>query len=272
MQDRALGKTIITYLVNNSGSGIKLLSILYRPIKCLYVPRARFGEAKSREELKCPSLYFLFYENKEAYIGQTTNFLQREYERSKNKPWNELLIFSSSPPVELDLGYLEYIAIKEAKEANTFNLEQNKQQPKEKNYPEWHKAPLSEFFRDVKLLTSFLGYELFDILNPKKENIFYCNNNRGTNAKGAYYDKGFTVFEESKIRKKQTPSCKIDRSAYLVKGGYVEHESYFELTKNIRFNNPSISASFCLGTQVNGWKAWKNKNSKTLDEMVRKNC
>ena len=130
MNNQSQGKTIITYLVNGSGSGIKSLNILNRTIKCLYVPRIRLDEAKKdREELKCVSLYFLLSSNKEAYIGQTGNFLKRQSKYLKHDFWDELLIFSLSESLTtpaINPAYLECIAIKEAKKANIFNLERNK--------------------------------------------------------------------------------------------------------------------------------------------------
>lgn len=71
------------------------------------------------------------------------------------------------------------------KKANVFDLEENKQQPREeKQLNEKKKHSLQEFFEDVKLFTSLLGYKIFDIPNSKEEHIFYSKNKKGTYARG----------------------------------------------------------------------------------------
>ena len=42
------------------------------------------------------------------------------------------------------------------------------------------------------------------------------------------------------------------------------------LKVNLEFMSPSGAAGFALGGSVNGWVEWKNKEGKTLDEVIRK--
>jgi len=36
------------------------------------------------------------------------------------------------------------------------------------------------------------------------------------------------------------------------------------------FNSPSAAVATILGRSSNGWRSWKDKNRKTLDELKRK--
>ena len=60
-----------------------------------------------------------------------------------------------------DVQYLEHKAIDEARKANTFVLNENKQTPKAPNLPEYQKDAMDEFFEDIKFLTSFTGCTIF---------------------------------------------------------------------------------------------------------------
>ena len=40
--------------------------------------------------------------------------------------------------------------------------------------------------------------------------------------------------------------------------------------KNVSFSSPSSAGMFVLGGSINGWTEWKNKEGKTLDELLRK--
>lgn len=100
-----------------------------------------------------------------------------------------------------DVQYLEYKAIVEAKQANNFVLNDNKQVPKMPNLPEHQKNPMDEFFRDVKFLTLFIGCNIFKIIQSNNEHLFYIKK-RGCNAKGFCDSEGFTVLKDSIIAKK----------------------------------------------------------------------
>ena len=95
-----------------------------------------------------------------------------------------------------DVQYLEHRAIAEAKQSNTFVLNENKQTPKAPNLPEYQKDSMDEFFEDVKFLASFIGCNIFGIARPKSQHLFYTRG-RGCKAKGFYNSSGFTVMKGS---------------------------------------------------------------------------
>lgn len=216
-------------------------------------------------------------EENRAYVGETENFIERVKDHDSKKDfWNEAISFSAKDNylTKADVQYLEYLAINQIKKADRFKLEENKQNPKAPNLQEHQRDSVLEFFEDIKLLSSFLGYKLFEVVEEKTKNLFYCKNTKGTDAKGFYDENGFTVLSGSQICKETTKSfifkgsAAMDRKSYLDKFCKDVGESFL-IKKNIIFKSPSSASTFCLGMRSNGWTSWKDKNGKTLDEKFR---
>lgn len=272
-----MGKTITTYLIEGSSIGLKSVFISNKVCNALFIPRAKLNEAKNREELGRPSIYILLGEESKAYVGETENFIERVKDHdSKKEFWNEAIAFSAKDNylTKADVQYLEFLAINQIKKANRFTLEENKQNPKAPNLQEHQKDSVHEFFEDVKLLSSFLGYKLFEIIEEKTKHLFYCKSSKGSDAKGFYDESGFTVLSGSKICKDTTNSfifkgiAAMDRDSYL-REFCKESNGLFIVERNITFKSPSSASTFCLGTRSNGWKSWKDKDGKTLNEKFR---
>ena len=169
---------------------------------------------------------------------------------------------------------MEFLAINQIKKADRFKLEENKQSPKAPNLQEHQRDSVHEFFEDVKLLSSFLGYKLFEVIEEKTKHLFYCKSGKGADAKGFYDENGFTVLAGSKVRKETTSSFVFKGAAAMDRNFYFkefckEEGGVFVVEKNITFNSPSTASTFCLGRRSNGWKSWKDKGGKTLDEKFR---
>lgn len=126
----------------------------------------------------------------------------------------------------------------------------------------------------MKLLSSFLGYKLFEVIEEKTKHLFYCKSGKGTDAKGFCDENGFTVLAGSKVCKETTSSFVVKGSAATNRDFYFkefckENDDLFTAEKNITFNSPSTASTFCLGMRSNGWTSWKDKDGKTLDEKFR---
>ena len=124
-----------------------------------------------------------------AYIGETENFRERVKAHDSNKTfWQKALLFISKDAAmtKADVQYLEFRAIEEAKETNSYVLDENKQTPKSPNLPEYRKDDMEEFFEDVKFLTSFIGCRIFEAIKLKEELLFFVKG-RGCDARGFYH-------------------------------------------------------------------------------------
>lgn len=277
-----MGKTVTTYLLESDPKGTQYVFISNSLCKMYIVNRSNLSILNDREELQKPAFYILLGEdedlNPKAYIGETESFKERVKDHdSKKFFWQRALVFVSKDEdiTKSDVKYLEYLAIKEAKENKDYLLTDNKQTPNLPNLPEYQQDAMDEFFDDIKFLTSFSGCTIFDKVEHKKQHLFYhevsgkCE--RVCNAKGIYTSAGFTVLKGSKIAKQAVKSLQWnEKREALLKELCTEKSDYYILNVDKTFSSPSTAVSFCNGRSSNGWVEWKDKDNQTLDSVYRK--
>ncbi len=272
-----MGKTVTTYLIDGDPKGTRYAFISNKICQMFVVPRSNLSYLNEQEKLQKPAFYVLIGENDitkpQAYIGETENFKERVKDHdSKKSFWQKALIFVSKDAdmTKADVQYLEHKAIAEAKKANTFLLSDNKQTPKAPNLPEYQRDAMDEFFEDIKFLASFIGCNIFEVAQPKCEQLFFTKG-RGANAQGFYNSDGFTVLKGSIIAKTSVPSLGWQEKRSKLLKEYTEaNGDQLILTSNKTFSSPSTAADFCIGSSNNGWLVWKDKDGNTLDEIYRK--
>ena len=121
-----------------------------------------------------------------------------------------------------------------------------------------------------KFLASFIGCNIFDVAQPKKEHLFYANG-RGCKAKGFYSSNGFTILKGSLIAKDIAPSFPWRDKREKLLQEYTELKgSDLVVISNKTFSSPSTAATFVLGRSSNGWLDWKDEEGNTLDSVYRK--
>ena len=272
-----MGKTVTTYLIDGDPKGTQYVFISNKICQMFVIPRANLSILNERTDLQTPAFYILLGEDEntkpKAYIGETENFKERVKDHDNKKAfWQKALIFISKDAAmtKADVQYLEHIAISEARKANTFVLNENKQTPKAPNLPEYQKDSMDEFFEDIKFLTSFTGCTIFDIVETKKQHIFYTKG-RGCNAKGFYNSSGFTVMKGSVLVKDSVPSLNWKNKRDKLMEEYTSYkEGCIVMDSDKTFSSPSTAADFCIGSSNNGWLVWKDKDGQTLDSVYRK--
>src|SRR5574344_2462077 len=272
-----MGKTVTTYLIDGDPKGTQYVFISNKICQMFVIPRANLSILTERTDLQTNAFYILIGEDEntkpKAYIGETECFKERVKDHDSKKAfWQKALIFTAKDAAmtKADVQYLEHRAISEARKANTFVLDENKQTPKAPNLPEYQKDSMDEFFEDIKFLTSFSGYSIFDILEIKKQHIFYTKG-RGCDAKGFYNASGFTIMKGSIIAKTSVPSLhwKEKRDKLITEyTSTINGNIIMESDKT--FSSPSTAADFCIGSSNNGWIVWKDKDGQTLDTVYRK--
>jgi predicted GIY-YIG superfamily endonuclease len=272
-----MGKTITTYLIDGNPQGTQSVFISNKICKMLVIPRAALSIINEREELHSPAFYILLGEDdgitSKAYLGETENFRERIKNHEYNKAfWQKTLVFISKDGAmtKADVQYLEYLAVKTANKAKRFDLCDNKQIPKEPNLPEHQKDSMNEFFDDIRLLTSFIGCPIFDVIDPRDRHIFFSKS-KGANIRGFYDENGFTVLKGSTLAKGSAPLFKMkEKRDDFIKKYTAPQDGNIVLETDYTFNSPSMAASICLGRHTNGWNEWKDKSGQTLDEVYRK--
>lgn len=272
-----MGKTVTTYLIDSDPNGTQYSFISNKICQMFVVPRSNLSYLNEQEKLQKPAFYILIGEDEatkpQAYIGETENFKERVKDHDNKKGfWQKALIFVSKDEdiTKADVQYLEHKAIDEAKKANTFVLSENKQVPKAPNLPEHQRDTMDEFFEDIKFLVSFMGCNIFDILQPKEEHLFYTKG-RGCNARGYYNSSGFTVLKGSILANNCVTSFNWkEKREKLIKEYATFENGNWVMNSDKTFSSPSTAADFCIGSSNNGWLVWKDMDNKTLDSVYRK--
>ena len=284
-----MGKTVTTYLIDGDLKGTQYVEIDDKICKMYVIPRSNLAILRKKTELLTPALYILLGEDNETtkleiYIGQTGNFQQRAYTHNNdedNNFWQKTLLFISQgvPLTTTDVQYLEYRAIVAAKKvletSNTFIMDKNEQIPRAPVLPEPRVEVMKRFFSDVKFLTSFVGYNIFDV--GEKKHLFYTKGRDGDptgfyDARGLYDDaNGFTVLKGSIIAKLTVDSYTgKEKRENLLKDYTEPNGDNLVLKSDITFPTPSAAANFCIGSNQNGWLVWKNKGDQTLKAVYRR--
>ena len=272
-----MGKTVTTYFIDGTPKGTQYSFISNKICQMFVVPRSNLSYLNEQEKLQKPAFYILIGENEatkpQAYIGETENFKERVKDHDNKKGfWQKALIFVSKDEdiTKADVQYLEHKAIDEAKKANTFVLSENKQVPKAPNLPEHQRDAMDEFFEDIKFLVSFMGYNIFDILQRKEEHLFYTKG-RGCKASGYYNSSGFTVLKGSILANNCVTSFNWkEKREKLIKEYATFENGNWVMNSDKTFSSPSTAADFCIGSSNNGWLVWKDMDNKTLDSVYRK--
>ncbi len=276
-------KTITTYLVDGSSTWIKTVELSNWVWKAIIIPRQKLKEAKDRNEVLQPAIYFLFWINDDwnwlAYIWEAENLINRIWNHDTNKDfWDVVIGFISKDNnlTKADVKYLEAKAIERAKKVNRFVL-QNWVEPIPNNLPEYQLASMNEFLDNIDLLISAIWYPIIKEIkeNFSKNNIYFC---KWPNADAFWFytDEWFLVQKWSKVRKQTTLTAWswinwIQKK--LLEEKILEYLSDEELIFSVDylFNSPSASAWLILWRRANWWLEWKNKEWKSLDEIERRN-
>ena len=174
-----MGKTVTTYLIDGDPKGTQYAFISNKICQMFVIPRSNLAYLNEQEKLHKPAFYILIGEDEatkpQAYIGETENFKDRVKDHDSKKVfWQKALVFVSKDEdmTKADVQYLEYRAITEARQSNSFVLNENKQIPKAPNLPEHQRYAMDEFFEDIKFLALFIGWVSSKYLSPKRSICF----------------------------------------------------------------------------------------------------
>lgn len=170
-----------------------------------------------------------------------------------------------------DVEYLEHLAIKMAKEVNSYETDENKNVPSAPHLPLHQKAPMDEFFEQVKFLTAFYGCRLF----AENERIclhIFSLKGKCCSAMGFYGDDGFTVLSGSVVEGTLTKTFRSVNKRNELLNSYAKKldDNRFRLVSDFPPLSPSAAASICLGRSANGWIEWKDEEGRTLNDVYRK--
>lgn len=273
------GKTIQIFLPDGNPRSIKIAEITSRTVSAVLIPRSKLDEIAKRNELNNVGIYLLFgsdESNDMVYIGEAENCLTRLKQHNKTKDfWTHAVAFISKTQyfTKTHIKFLEWLCCEIASNANRFVLE-NSNTPNKPHVSESVEADLYDNFETIQMLSSTLGFPVFDeIRKPKSKELIFC---KGKNAfaEGEYTEDGLIVFTGSKCNLVETKTAGSwvtgKRSKLLEQGVLVKKEEMLVFTKDYIFTSPSIAAAVVLARRANGWTEWKYADDKTLDAVKRK--
>jgi len=276
-------QTIQIFLPDGNPRGVRIAEITNRTVKAILFPRNQFEYILQRPELCNVGFYFLFGHSEEgrdmAYIGEAEICGERLKQHHKNKDfWNYAIVIVSKIQAftKTHGKYLEYLAIKKAKEANRYELE-NSAVPNQPYVTESMEADMLDCFDTAKVLLSTLGFPIYESISREtithtSPELYYLKG-KGITAEGNLVDDGFVVFKGSTAKITTVPSCHnylIELRNLLVETGVMEVSgSVYLFKEDYIFSSPSTAGGVLLGRSTNGWTKWRNTKGLTLDQTKR---
>ena len=282
------GKSLKIFLMDGSPNGRWMCELSNWTGKAYKVPRTSYKKILGRDELRNPSVYFLFgYDDDKGrplvYIGETEDAIQRlgEHIKNENKDyWVEAIIFISKDDHlnKAHIKYLESRFYEITKEVDRYEV-MNSIQPKKSTVSEAEQSEMEEFIDNARLVVGALGHKVFEPLIPVVETVktvddgaigdyLYLKTNKGLSATGLVAPDGFIVLKDSTINnsfseKSLSGNIIKLRKQYLNDGTVVENT----FSKDVLFSSPSAAADFIFGYSASGPRSWKNSEGKSLKEI-----
>jgi len=275
-----LPKTIQFFLPEGEPRGIRIAEITTRIVQAVLVPRSKLPEAGSRPELKGVGVYFLFGQPEDAakpmvYVGEAENCYQRLKQHNVGKDfWQQAIaiVSKTSSFTKAHAKYLEWHCIRKAREVGRFAMD-NSNEGSEPFVTEPMLADLMDAFDTLSILISALGFPLFEARPQAVGEDVFVLSGKECEGRGQLVEDGFVVFAGSKARKQVVPSAQkwlsATRQELLTSGVLAEEGNQLVFREDHTFSTPSGAAMALLGRTANGWKEWKSKFGKTLDELKR---
>lgn len=275
----AISKKLEIIYHNGQPDGIRSIRRHLSTMTTYVIPRPLISEAKKLSGINRPGIYYLISENDDnkiaqIYVGQTRNGVTRLNDHNRSKDfWNKAIMFlADNKTFSLDMiSGLEAFAIGKAIEAKRYEVE-NTVNPKYE-IDEYDLPLIEEVYEEIKFIMATQGYKLENSKTTLNESNVLHTTRNGVQALGIYDGEKFEVLEGSEInmsRKCHSDNIEKQRQTALQNGNIVCNGDKYILNVSVPFTSPSSAAMFVLGGSTNGWVEWKNKDSKTLDELFRK--
>jgi hypothetical protein len=231
------------------------------------------------------ALYFLVGEtdddtDQRVYIGQTGDLRARLAAHNRDKDfWERALIVISrtNSLTQTHAVFLEWYCLNACRKAGRYS-DENGNCGSKPHTPAPLEADCLEIYDTAKTLLATLGYPVFDPVakitqTNSDDEIFLCNGS-GADGRGQYTSEGFVVLKGSIARIENVPSIigtpvERMRERLVTSKVMVEQDGVFVFQKDHLFGSPSMAAMSLMGRTANGWIEWKDKSSRTLDELKR---
>jgi hypothetical protein len=282
------GRNLKIFLIDGSASGRWMCELSNWTGKAYKIPRTSYKKSIDREELRNPSVYFLFgYDDENGkpliYIGETEDAIQRlgdHIKSEKKNYWVEAIVFISKDDHlnKAHIKYLESRFYEIARDIDRYEV-MNSTQPKRSTISEAEQSEMEEFIDNAKLVVSALGHKVFEplipVIKPDKvvdddfiSDYLYLKTSKGLSATGLVAPDGFIVFKDSTINDSFSERS-LSENIIKLRKQYLSDGTVFKnvFLKDTLFSSPSAAADFVLGYSASGPRSWKNSQGKSLKEI-----
>ena len=276
-----LAKTIEIYLPTGDATKVSQARITTEAIKIIYVTKSEINNRKV--DLDTIGCYILVgvdtSGDRMVYIGESENIYTRLQEHKKKKDfWDGVYTIQNLGGTfdKAHLTYLEQLMIQVAIETDRFKVE-NGNGGKFTSIPESKMNECLIYFETIKTLVKALGFYVF-VPEVEKEQIseevrfYFRSKDNLWDAQGVFIDEKFIVLKGSVARaeptkhKKESNELKF-RDKLIDEGIIDEVNSVLVFVKDYAFTSPSTAADIVSLGSNSGWKVWKTKDGKTLEEV-----
>ena len=274
--------TIKLFLPHGDAKSLRTGEISNWTGKAIAAPRTELEELLGREELEKAGIYILTGSDPltnapQAYIGEA-EIIRERLKQHKSKEWVSAIVFVSKDEnlTKAHVRYLEGRLLAEATQIGRFKLEQN--QAGGSRLPESDREDMEVFLSRMRQLLPVLGSDLLAPITQQATTTqagtpLTCRS-KGAEARGQWTPDGFVIFQGSTAVLKERPAAAKThpfvitlRKQLVADGTLVEHDDFFNFTKDAVFSSPSTAAAVVQGGGANGLTDWKNQNGKSLREL-----
>ena len=276
-------QTIQIFLPEGSPISVKEAELTNRLIKTLWFPRTAIDKAAKREICEFTGVYFLFGEDDQGkplvYIGEAENCWTRMQKHNRDKDfWTHgvIAVAKTDEFTKTDVKFLEHHCLAQAQAAGRYTTD-NSTGSLEPSISEAKKYDMLDNFETIKVLLATLGYPVFEDKRgdqAQQRKMYYCSGKQAK-AKCIVTDEGYLVLAGSTAHLEMSGatgnSYKALRSELIEKEVLIRKGDAFEFSSDHVFKSPSAASATVLGRSSNGWMEWKDKQGRTLDELLRQN-
>ena len=278
----SFGKTIKMFLIDGDPSGRLTCELSNWTGLAYRIPRTEVKKCADRPNLNSTGVYMLFGRNDDdkqaVYIGEAEEVYKRLQDHLREKDfWNEVIVFISKDE-NLNKAHIKYIENKlyeKAKATNRYFV-MNGNIPPMPPISEADRAEMDEYISNLTMMVNTLGHKLFEEIKDSSEvtdiNVLTIKSTRGVDAKGIQTQEGFVVLKGSKIANSTVESyserLKAKRKDLMHTEKVKVYHDEFVVTEDLLFTSPSAAADIVTGRSANGLIEWKDKNGRSLKDLV----
>lgn len=276
-----LAKTIEIYLPTGDASKVSQARITTEAIRIVYAAKSEIENRKvDLDNIGCYILVGIDPSgDKTVYIGESENIYTRLQDHKKKKYfWDGVYTIQNLSGTfdKAHLTYLEQLMIRKALESERFKVE-NGNGGKYTFIPESKMNECLVYFDTIKTLLKSLGFNVF-VPEIEKEQLaeemyfYFKSKDNLWDAQGVYVDEKFIVLKGSIARAEPTKhkraSNELKFRDKLIDEGIIEDRNrVLAFVKDYGFNSPSTAADIVSLGSNSGWKVWKTKEGKALEEV-----